>query len=198
MSIALWIIFGIILAFLLLAFIIRAFVSGKIWSLIKYAVILFLILVTYYYISMYLYELFSNIMPKKPKNKNMEIWDNVWYAILIIFLALLCTVFIKSMKKNDLQIALLFNSFVALVALVMFTIMYYLYMYYDYIGQATGIASIAMFFGTIIILIIRYLKISYTVVYPIFIIYSFICLVFLMTFFLFTFSILSKTYDFLT
>jgi hypothetical protein len=82
--------------------------------------------------------------------------------------------------------------------LIMFTIMYYLYVYYEYIGKITLIATCAMFIGTIIVLIIKFLNISYGIVYPLFIIYSFICLVFLMTFFLFTFSILSKTYDFLT
>ena len=198
MNIILWILFGLILLILLLAFIVRAFVSGQIWSLIKFVIILGIILTIYYYLSIYLYGIYLNIIPAKPKNKNMEVWDNFWYAILIIFLSLLCTVFIKSIKKNDLQIALLFNTFAAFIALIMFTIMYYLYVYYEYIGKITLIATCAMFIGTIIVLIIKFLNISYGIVYPLFIIYSFICLVFLMTFFLFTFSILSKTYDFLT
>lgn len=198
MSLALWIILGIILTLLLLALIIRAFVSGQIWIVLKFLIIMSLILVIYYYIGIYLYAFYLSIVPAKPKNKNMVIWDNVWYTILIILLALLCTVFIKSVKKNTLQVALLFNSFTALIGLILFTIMYYLYMYYEYIAKITAIMTLAMIIGTVIVLVIKYFNISSNVTYPLFIIYSFICLVFLMTFFLFTFYILSKTYDFLT
>lgn len=198
MNTALWIIFGVIFSFLLLTLFIRALISGQIWSIIKYIAIMFVILTIYYFLGMYLYGAYLSIMPAKPKNKNMVVWDNIWYAIVIVLLALLCTVFIKSMKKNDLQVSLLFNSFVALIALGLFTIMYYLYMYYEYIGQATGFATLAMVVGTGIVLIVKYFEIPYGIVYPLYIIYSFICLVFLMTFFLFTFSILYKTYDFLT
>ena len=178
--------------------IIRAFISGQIWTFIKFIGITFVILTIYYFLGVYLYDIFKNIIPKKKNNKSMIIWDNIWYTILFIHIILICTVFIKSMKRKELHVVLLFKSILALIVLMMFTLMYYLYMYYEYIGQAIGIATIAMFVGTIIVLIIKYLNISYNVVYPVFIIYSLICLIFLMTFLVFTVSILSKTYDFLT
>ena len=198
MNAAFLIIFGILAGMLLLALIIRAFVSGKIWSIMKFAIIIVVILTLYWFIGMYVYELYMFIMPTKPKNKNMAVWDNVWYAILIVFLVLLCTVFIKSLKKTELQITLLYNSFVALIVLVMFTMMYYLYMYYERINEITGYVTLAAVVGTAIVLVIKHFGISFETVYPIFIIYSFICMIFLMTFFIFTFSLLSKTYDFLT
>lgn len=197
MGILFWLIFGIIAIFLLLVYIVKAFMNGQIWIVLKFLIILSIILFLYYFAAIFLQGVYISIFPTAPKNKNMELWDNVWYALLAIFLTLMSTVFIKSLKKNDLQFKLVMNALGSFTILSLFSVLYYFYLYDDYINKITLILTIASFGMTAIVLLIQYFNISNVVTSIIFVIYGILLIVYFMALLFFVYDVLSNVYDFL-
>jgi hypothetical protein len=191
----LYILAAIILIFVGFAFIIKLFVSGLVWRVSKFILILGIVIYVYFKLGGYIYAFYLTWVPFKYVNKNMRVWDDIWYTILIIFIIIMCSVFIKSVKINNINWERLFYGLGALALLGFYSIAYYLYLYYDYIGTITGILTVAMILASGIVVMIKNFGVSYGYAAPFFMIYSVIGLSYIMACFLFLFYVLNKCYD---
>jgi hypothetical protein len=191
-----YILVGIIVTFVALAFLIRLLVSGQIWAILKFIIILCLVIYVYYKLGGYIYKFYLTWVPFKYVNKNMKAWDEVWYSLLIIFIITMCSVFIKSVKNNNINWQRLFTALAVLGTLGFYTIMYYLYFYYEYIGSITGYLTIAMIVATGLVIMMKHSGLSYGYTAPVFMLYALVGLTYMMACFLFFFYILNKCYDY--
>lgn len=191
-----YILVGIIVAFVALAFLIRMLVSGKIWAIMKFLVILCLVIYIYYKVGGYIYKFYLTWVPFKYVNKNMRVWDEIWYSLLILFIIIMCSVFIKTVKNNSINWERLFSGLSVLGTLGFYTIMYYLYFYYEHIATITGILTIAIIVASGIVILLKNSGLSYGYTAPFFMIYAIIGLTYMMACFLFFFYILNKCYDY--
>lgn len=191
-----YILAGIIVLFVALAFVIRLLVSGKIWAIMKFLVILCIVIFVYYKLGGYIYKFYLSWVPFKYVNKNMRVWDEIWYSLLIIFIIIMCSVFIKTVKSNNINWERLFTGLSVLAALGFYTIMYYLYFYYEHIATITGFLTIAMIIASGLVVLVKNSGLSYGYSAPIFILYAVIGLTYMMAGFLFFFYILNKCYEY--
>jgi hypothetical protein len=189
---------GIILVCVLMGFVIKLFVSGKLWNIMQFIGLAGLILYAYYRAGGYIYSFYASWVPFRYENKNMVHWDDVWYTIFIIFLIMMCSVFIKTVKKGNVSWGRLSYAIGVLGVLAFYTIMYYLYMYYDSIFEIMGYLTVGMIIMTGIVIFIKKIGLSYGMSAPFYMLYSVTGLTFIMAGFLFLFKIFGKCYDFLT
>jgi hypothetical protein len=91
------------------------------------------------------------------KNKNMIIWDNIWYALVITLVAMFCAIFIKTVKNSNLDTNTLFNTLVLGFVLLVYTAMYYLYLFDNQIYEILKWTSIVFAILSLIVIISYFL-----------------------------------------
>jgi hypothetical protein len=189
---------AILVIFVMMGFLIRLMVSGKFWNIARFIVMAGIVLYLYYRAGGYIYTLYMSMVPFNYNNKNMVHWDDVWYSIFIIFLIMLCSVFIKTVRRGNISWDRLFHTIGVLGVLGFYTIMYYLYMYHDHIFKIVGYLTVAMAIMSGIIYFIKRSGVSYGVAAPFFMIFSVVGLTYIMAGFIFVYKLFGKCYDFLT
>lgn len=162
----------------LIIFLINLLFSSALHRFLKILLLFIIVFIVYYLISKVLIAyvtVFLNFAQSKP---GMEIWDNIWYILLIIFVLLITATLIKSVREKGLRWNLLIASIGTLLVMLLYTIIMYVYMYHDNILGIMLSFTIFMVFVTLIIIFIRnFNNFLVTIVYLLYAFVSFIYLI---------------------
>ena len=139
----LWIIIIIIAFFVLLYLGLKFLYSADAPRALKFIILFPLTIFAYWSIFNAIYYATIQYLYIENKNKNMIIWDNIWYALVITLVAMFCAIFIKTVKKRSFDINTLFYTLVLGFVLLIYTGMYYLYLFDDKIYEILKWTSIA-------------------------------------------------------
>lgn len=196
MDILFLVLIGILLIpvfFGLVMFTLNFILKAQFYEFIIFFILGIFILLVYYILGSYIYSFFIALSQFGRTTVDMEIWDNIWYSLFFIFIILMLTVFIKSVKDDGMRWNILIYAIGTLFALIVYTIIYYLYVYYDMVPKLTFYLTITMIVFTAIIMFTKGL--SSSLLTPIYILFVFVTLVYLICLFLFLFKILAGCYN---
>lgn len=157
----LWIIIFIIAFFVLLYLGLKFLYSADAPQALKFIIFFPGIIFAYWSIFNAIYYATIKYLYIENKNKNMIIWDNIWYALVITLVAMFCAIFIKTVKKRSFDINTLFYTLVLGFVLLIYTGMYYLYLFDDKIYEILQWTSVA-WGGLTLIVIASYVIQYYT------------------------------------
>jgi hypothetical protein len=148
----LWIIIFIIAFFVLLYLGLKFLYSADAPQALKFIILFPLTIFVYWTIFNAIYYATIKYLYIENKNKNMIIWDNIWYALVITLVAMFCAIFIKTVKKRSFDINTLFYTLILGFVLLIYTGMYYLYLFDDKIYEILQWTSIAWGALTLIVI----------------------------------------------
>ncbi len=184
------IILGSILGLFLL---IRIIYSSSWYNALIFIILAAGILYAYWFLASFVYSYMKATVKFHTTNKNMEIWDNIWYTILILFIIMIISLFIKMSKSTNNKV---WSSFMYVFGLgfilALYTVMYYLYMFYDEMPKITGILTGIVIGLTAIMYLFSYMNWNISIFY---IIYGLAVLIWLIALFLFIFYLMSRCYN---
>ena len=195
MNLVLIILLSILAAFFVGMIAINFMMSSNFYGSMMFVFIFISIILIYYFLGTYVYAMMASIfyIPESSR-ADMELWDNIWYILFIIFVMLILAVFIKSVKDNGMRWNLLLSSIGVFFILLLYTIMYYIILYNQYIGKLTFILTWVVIIYTILIMAIRGLTLSMNFTAPIFTLYGLLTIVYVICLFVWIFNMLSGCY----
>jgi hypothetical protein len=174
---------------------VRILYSSSLYNAIIFFILAAVILYIYWMLASFIYGFIRSSTQFHTTDKNMEIWDNIWYTILIIFIVTILTLFIQITKSTNSKVwASFMYVFGIAFIFVFYTIMYYLYMFYEEVPKITGILTAIVVGLTGIMLLLNYLNWTLSVFY---IIYGIAMVIWLMCLFLFIFYLMAMCYNWL-
>lgn len=174
---------------------VRILYSSSLYNAIIFFILAAVILYIYWMLASFIYGFIRSSTQFHTTDKNMEIWDNIWYTILIIFIVTILTLFIQITKSTNSKVwASFMYVFGIAFIFVFYTIMYYLYMFYEEVPKITGILTAIVVGLTGIMLLFNYLNWTLSVFY---IIYGIAMVIWLMCLFLFIFYLMAMCYNWL-
>ena len=189
----LWVRISIIILIIILIF---AFILLLIRIAISSSTLDFLLFVIYCVIAIFLEIIFIEILFTVLKkvifiDPNMELYDYIWYTLLIIIILILLAALIKSFASLSIRYHLVFIAISLSIILLLFTILYYIIKYKDSEpGKVLFIFTIWMIIMTIILIIIQYFVPVFlnVLIVP----YSFIALIYILCIVIYSIDFLVK------
>jgi hypothetical protein len=153
----LWIIVFTIAFFIIVYLGFKFLYSADFPQVVKFLIIFPSTLFIYWTIFNAIYYATIKYLYIENKNKNMIIWDNIWYALVITLVAMFCAIFIKTVKNSNLDTNTLFNTLVLGFVLLVYTAMYYLYLFDNQIYEILKWTSIVFAILSLIVIISYFL-----------------------------------------
>lgn len=183
-----WIIFAVIIFF------VRLLTSSSMHNMFAYIIIVVLLFIIYWIFGYTILGFYYQYVYLVNFKKNMELWDNIWYSIAFILLAVIIALIVKSIKEKFPRVNLIFASIGLILILFIYTIIYYMIMFYNKIGQTLLITFIIVIVMTTFILLLTWFRIK--IFLPLYAIYGVACMIFIIALILYILSIAGVIYDY--
>jgi len=162
----------------LIIFLINLLFSSGLHRFLKILLLFIIVLLVYYFLGKICIAYVTTILNFAQSKPGMELWDNIWYILFIIFVLLIAATLIKSVREKNLRWNLLIASMGTLLVMLLYTIIMYVYMYHDNILGIMASFTMFMVLITLIIIFIRnFNNILVTIIYLLYAFVSFIYVV---------------------
>lgn len=163
-----------------------------------YILIYIVVLSICIYFGKYLTDILKQYIYSPTENPNMVIMGNIWYVLFIIFIMLICALFIKSVKESTVRMNIVYACVGIMLILFIYTILYYIIMFYDRINKIIIYLTIIEFIATCIVIILIKIDNTYlnNFLSYLYIIYGIITFTFIIALIIYIYYILDKSYDY--